>query len=150
MLPVGRLHRFITQQVFRFALRATHGIDRQGERSPNPVFLRVAYLVYVLFDQTMTSSPILHYLHVRTVVEYPSHRFLYMYLYLLASTTTRSRYVDCNIAGLCKVRCSCCSYWLFYTGAVSAPSSQSSHMIITVPTPHVSGWTRPTKYPYLL
>ena len=50
------------QRISRIVLRAIHGLHRKGERRPNPVFLSLfAYLVYVRFDQIVTSYPLLPY-----------------------------------------------------------------------------------------
>ena len=56
-----KVYPSIAQRVSRIVLHAIHGIHREDERRPNPVFLSVAYLVYVRFDQIVTSYTLLPY-----------------------------------------------------------------------------------------
>ena len=58
---IEQMYRSITQEIFRIVLHATHGVHRQDERRPNPVFSSVAYQAYVRFDQIRTSNSILHH-----------------------------------------------------------------------------------------
>ena len=58
---IEQMYRSITQEISRIFLRAIHGVHRQDERRPNPVFSSVAYQAYVRFDQIRTSNSLLHH-----------------------------------------------------------------------------------------
>jgi len=58
---IEQMFRSITQEISRIFLRAIHGVHRQDERRPNPVFSSVAYQAYVRFDQIRTSNSLLHH-----------------------------------------------------------------------------------------